>query len=139
MREYIRRNLGQFSVFLAVGLTTAGLYFSALFIFTEVFKLPPLLAFSISFAMATIWQFLVNFFVTFRKKNDLMGMSRSALRFFILLAVSYGFQMAIISFALRVWSLDVYGASVIAICLNTGMSYIVSKYWVYSKNDESTG
>lgn len=139
MRRYIRRNLGQFSDFLAVGLTTAGLYFSALFVLTEVFKLPPLLAFSMSFAMATILQFLANFFVTFRRKNDLMAMSRSAWRFLTLLAVSYGFQMAIISFALRVLSLDVYEASVIAICLNTGMSYIISKYWVYSKNDESTG
>lgn len=117
----------QISKFLLVGITTALIYFSALWVALNIFSFPEWICISIGFLLSTTFQFLANKFFTFENSPNFY--LAQVAKYFVVLTINYLLTMITVGFFSK--SVGPYMSVCFALVLTTSVGFLLSRFWVF--------
>lgn len=125
----IKNNLRLITTFCSIGLVTAGLYFLLFSFFWKVEHINYNIAVTVSYIIAVTFYFFANRNLTFKAGS---GMVRSQiLKYICLLILNYVISIFIVNLLVKVLQTSPFLAVAFAIVSTTGVSFILSKYWIF--------
>ena len=119
----------QFSKYLAVGGSTAILYFALLIFTVDVLHLGHLSAVSISYPLAITFHFFANKLFTFRSRSA--QMSGEVFRYLCVAFLNYLISLVVIYLVVDLGGQSTYYGAALAVAVTVGLGYGVTKLWVF--------
>ena len=116
-------------LFILCGLSSAFIYFIILKYINTYTNFETTLNFTISFTIASLYNFTFNRVITFKASNNKFVVH--ALKYILMILISYFINLAIISFYISTINSNVYVASIVSIGIVTIFRFILSKHFVY--------
>jgi len=114
--------------FIICGLLSAAIYFTVLALLIEVFNLDSLIAYSFSYIISSIFNFLYNKKITFKSDKSIF---LELIKYLIMLGISYTVGVYIIKILTINFGISIYISSIVSIALTTIFRFLVSKKVVY--------
>jgi putative flippase GtrA len=116
--------------FLTVGATAAFINFSAFSIFWKWFHFDYRISITIAFVLSVVFHFTANRCFTFKSRG--MNFSSQFPRYLTMILVNYLIAMAIMHVMVENMHLSPYYGILAAISVTVGISYVLSRFWVFS-------
>lgn len=135
LTEFAGAHGGQFVVFLIVGALTAALQLGAFTLLYEYAEMDYRVATSLAYALAVAFHFLMNRNVTFRSKSANAAGDLS--RYLVLVALNYLINLGVIVFVVQAAHGDPVVGAAAAIAVTVGVTYVLSRFWVFSAQPET--
>ena len=126
----------RFSLFAIIGLSTAGVYFSTLGLFIEIFKIDYKVSVSLSYFLGVLFNFIMNKTITF-KKSKLGSIYIQLFKYALLSLINYLITMTIVVFSVEFLGVPAYLGVALSMGATLIVGYSVSRYWIFkgSSND----
>jgi putative flippase GtrA len=123
--------LRTFFLFLLAGGITATIYFALLAVSLEILRFDYRVGVSIAYVTAISFHFFANRKLTFRAIHE--NPMRQVIRYFPMVALNSLLTVAIFTVSVEMLGLSPYLGAVMAIVVTTGLSFFISKAWVFRK------
>lgn len=125
----MKSHVQTFLKFGLIGLLTAGIYFSVMWVADSLLGFGYFLAVTAAYVAATSFQFNANRQFTFRASAE--GQHKQIRRYLVLLAINYIVTVLIVSICVERLGLSAYIGVCVSVLVTVFVGYCLSHFWVF--------
>jgi putative flippase GtrA len=123
---------GKFGI---VGVLTAGIFFSAMYMFDSFLGLNYLVCTSLAYVLSTSFHFFANKYFTFGNRQTIV--LGQVVRYLIVWVLNYLITISIVRLGVEKMKLSPYLGVCCSVAITVFIGYFLSRYWIFKAKDET--